>query len=89
MINSRQQIVTKAAASPTPQGVAVSNITDKSFTVSWTTSIPATGFIKLTQTGKPERTILDDRDQDKGVKISGLLIMLRLTPFLLQKAIDL
>ena len=66
MINSRQQIVTKAAASPTPQGVAVSNITDKSFTVSWTTSIPATGFIKLTQTGKPERTILDDRDQDRG-----------------------
>lgn len=66
MINSRQQIVTKAAASPTPQGVAVSNITDKSFAVSWTTSASATGFIKLSQTGKPERTILDDRDQDKG-----------------------
>lgn len=66
MINSRQQIVTKAAASPTPQGVAVSNITDKSFTVSWTTSAPAAGFVKLSQTGKPERTILDDRDQDKG-----------------------
>jgi hypothetical protein len=65
MLNSRQQIVIKAAASPTPQNVALSNLTDKSFTVSWTTSVPATGFIKLTGAGKQERTILDDRDKDK------------------------
>ncbi|MBI5355995.1 hypothetical protein HZB78_00075 [Candidatus Collierbacteria bacterium] len=66
LINARQQIVTKAAASPTPQNVALSNLTDKSFTVSWTTAVPATGFIKLTGAGKPERTILDDRDKDAG-----------------------
>lgn len=66
MVNSRQQVMTKVAASPTPQGVAVSNITDRSFTVSWTTTFPATGFIKLMPQGKPERIILDDRDKDKG-----------------------
>ncbi|MBI2309723.1 fibronectin type III domain-containing protein [Candidatus Collierbacteria bacterium] len=67
MINSRQQVVTKVAASPTPQGVALSNITDRSFTVSWTTAFPATGFIKLMPQGKlSEKIILDDRDRDKG-----------------------
>lgn len=67
IINSRQQVVTKAAASPTPQGVALSNITARSFTVSWTTSVPATGFIKLMpQDKKAEKIILDDRDRDKG-----------------------
>jgi len=65
MINSRQQLVIKAAVAPTPQGVAISNITDRSFTVSWTTTFPASGFIKLIPQGKPERIILDDRDKDK------------------------
>lgn len=66
MINSRQQLVTRAVVAPTPQGVALSNITDRSFTVSWTTTIPAGGFIKLMPQGKPERIILDDRDKEKG-----------------------
>ena len=65
MINSRQQLVTKAAVAPTPQGVAISNITDRSFTVSWTTTFPASGFIKLIPQGKPERIILDDRDKNQ------------------------
>lgn len=66
MVNNRQQLVTKAAVAPTPQGVALSNITDRSFTVSWTTMIPASGFIKLMPPGKSERIILDDRDKEKG-----------------------
>lgn len=66
MVNSRQQLVTKAAIAPTPQGVTLSNITDRSFTVSWTTMIPAGGFIKLMPPGKSERIILDDRDKEKG-----------------------
>ena len=65
MINSRQQLVTKAELSPTPQDVAISNITDRSFTASWTTTFPASGFIKLMPQGKSERIILDDRDKDK------------------------
>ena len=67
MINSRQQLVTKAAVLPAPDGVALSNITDRSFTVSWTTSIPATGFIKLMPQAKlSEKIIPDDRDRDGG-----------------------
>ena len=66
MINSRQQLIPKAAASPTPQGVALSNVTDTSFTVSWTTTISATGFIKLMSQGKSDRIILDGRDNNNG-----------------------
>lgn len=65
MINSRQQLIPEAAASPMPQGVVLSNITDTSFTVSWTTMIPATGFIKLTSQGKSDIIILDSRDKNK------------------------
>jgi len=65
MINSRQQLVSKAAVSPTPQGVTLSNITDRSFTVSWTTPTSASGFIKLmSKDKKADKVILDDRDKN-------------------------
>lgn len=46
LINSQQEFNLGATAEIAPKNVRVSNITDKSFTVSWTTDIETSAFIK-------------------------------------------
>lgn len=46
LINSKQIFKLSANIDATPKNVRLANITDSSFTVTWTTDIPSNGFIK-------------------------------------------
>jgi len=55
----------KAAASMVPSNISIVNITDRSFTVIWTTDEPATGIIMYTKKGNSDSSIAYDvRDQE-------------------------
>lgn len=45
LTKNRQSINSSADSNPEPKNVRVSNITDKSLSISWTTDIPSKGFI--------------------------------------------
>lgn len=53
---------TTAGGSVAPSNVAITNISDKGFTVVWTTSDPATGAVKLISSKSTPSTFFDDRD---------------------------
>lgn len=56
-------------ASPTdvPQNIRITNITDSSFTITYTTDATVVGTVNLTNTGDKPQIILDDRDQASGI----------------------
>lgn len=51
-----------ASGSVTPLSVFVTNVTDTSVTIVWTTSAPATGIVKLAATKRMPAVYFDDRD---------------------------
>ncbi len=56
-----------AAAEETPNKVAVSNISDSSFTVSWSTERAAPGFVQYSEKATdPDLVVSDERDQLNG-----------------------
>lgn len=53
----------RARPEVTPKQIKVTNITDKSFTVSWITDAPASGFIQFGLNEEINLTAQDDRDE--------------------------
>lgn len=60
-------IFQNAAPSDNPQNVRITNISDSSFTVTYTTDTSVIGTITLTKDGEKPEVILDDRDEQSGV----------------------
>lgn len=52
--------ISRASVSPKPKGVVITNISDTSFTATWTTADPATGAISIVS--PKERVVFDERD---------------------------
>lgn len=56
-----------ASAEETPINVKISNVTDTSFTVTWTSAKSLPGFIQYGEgTADPDLVVSDERDQQKG-----------------------
>lgn len=74
LVKQRQQLSSKAAeAAPTPENIAVSNITEKSFTVSWTTATPVIGYLQTGLAGDSlSRRVADDRDQQLAAPVAAV-----------------
>lgn len=63
----RPQLKTSQAAPETkPQQIQISNITEKSFTVSWVTAEPATGFLSYGENSQTKYVARDIRDEISG-----------------------
>ena len=58
---SYSRAVTTASGSIQPANVIITNVTDTTFTVSWTTELPATGAISLT-TPQGTQVLFDEQD---------------------------
>ncbi|MBI5449233.1 hypothetical protein HY948_02840 [Candidatus Gottesmanbacteria bacterium] len=60
---------TIASGSIQPQNIAISNVTDSSFSVVWTTESPATGIIEIRGSDGKKQIFFDERDTNvKSVK---------------------
>ena len=67
LISSKQLLFLKANAGEEPVYVTLTNISDTSFSVSWTTNVPATGTIVYgTNENSLDQRTADDRDQESG-----------------------
>ncbi len=53
---------TKASGSREPKQIRVTNVSDASFTVSWTTELPTTGTLLVSTKGKANKIYFDERD---------------------------
>ena len=53
---------TKASGSREPKQIRVTNVSDSSFTVSWTTELPTTGTLLVSTKGKSNKIYFDERD---------------------------
>lgn len=58
------RLPTAATQSQEPQNVQITNVTDGSFTMTWTTSGPATGTLFVSSPRERGRTVFDERDSD-------------------------
>lgn len=56
------RIPSVASGSQKPENIRVANVTDASFTVSWTTQLPATGTLLVSSTERNNRLYYDERD---------------------------
>ncbi len=57
----------RAGPEHTPKQIQITNLTDKSFTVSWITDAPTSGFVRYGQSASSLNTTeIDDRDQVSG-----------------------
>lgn len=57
----------RATVEETPQNLKVTNITDNSLVISWTTQKATSGYVQYGEAGKgPDLVVSDDRDQEKG-----------------------
>lgn len=65
LVETATRLNTQASVSLEPAHVQISNITDTSVTITWTTSAPATGAITVLQ---PKLFIQDERDIDGSLK---------------------
>ncbi len=65
-VKSYTELRSKASVGETPDGVQISNITDTSFTVSYTTKEQVTGVINYGSDSKFGQVVLDDRDRETG-----------------------
>ena len=61
------RLSTKAAVDTTPKNVQVSNITDTSFTVSYTTDDPTSGSVAFGTKDSLNQVALDNRDRKTGI----------------------
>jgi len=67
LVNSRQGLLIKAGPTEAPKNVKISNKGSNTFTVSWTTDTPVTGFIKYSENPAKITTPAGDiRDQISG-----------------------
>ena len=67
LVNSRQGLLTKAGPTEAPKNVKISNLGSNTFTVSWTTDTPVTGFLKYSENPAKITTPAGDiRDQISG-----------------------
>lgn len=60
-------IFQNAAPSDNPQNIRITNISDSSFTVTYTTDTSVIGTITFAKDGEKPEVILDDRDEQSGV----------------------
>lgn len=60
-----QNLQKKAAESTNPSNITSANITDRAFTILWTTSKPTTGMITITQENGKSVTAYDIRNKKK------------------------
>lgn len=65
LVQKGQNLFLKAGPELTPKQMKITNITDRSFSVSWITDAQTSGFLKY-GTDQPENTAGDDRDQLSG-----------------------
>jgi hypothetical protein len=67
LVNNRQGLITKAGPTESPKNVKISNLGSNSFTVSWTTDTPVTGYLKYSENpAKITSPAGDIRDQISG-----------------------
>lgn len=67
LVNSRQGLVTKAGPTEAPKNVKISNKGSNTFTVSWTTDTPVTGYLNYSENpAKINSPAGDIRDQISG-----------------------
>jgi hypothetical protein len=67
LVNSRQGLLTKAGPTEAPKNVKISNKGSNTFSVSWTTDTPVTGYIKYSENPAKITTPAGDvRDQISG-----------------------
>jgi hypothetical protein len=67
LVNGRQGLLTKAGPTEAPKNVKISNLGASTFSVSWTTDTPVTGFIKYSENPAKITTPGGDiRDQISG-----------------------
>lgn len=66
IINNGQLIQTEASPAYTPKDIRITNLSDTSFTVSYTTEEKAIGSISYQTENDPSKIALDDRDQPTG-----------------------
>jgi hypothetical protein len=67
LVNNRQGLLTKAGPTESPKNVKVSNLGSSTFTVSWTTDTPVTGYLKYSEDPAKITTPAGDiRDQISG-----------------------
>jgi hypothetical protein len=67
LVNSRQGLITKAGPTEAPKNVKISNKGSNTFTVSWTTDTPVTGYLKYSENPAKINTPAGDiRDQISG-----------------------
>lgn len=52
----------KASESQQPDNVEVTNISDVTYTISWTTQLPSSGAVLVNTSGRPNRIYYDERD---------------------------
>ena len=64
----QQTLTSKAASDLTPRDLKISNIEDKSVSISWVTDVLATGFILYSQGGEADERALDDLDQETPIE---------------------
>ncbi|MFH0937398.1 MAG: fibronectin type III domain-containing protein [Candidatus Daviesbacteria bacterium] len=64
LVGQQTHLFSKADVSITPQNIKITNISDNSFTISWTTQKSTTGFIKFGENQSLGNSLLDERDQD-------------------------
>lgn len=68
LVSRQQQLASKASsAAPIPERVTISNISDRSFSVSWVTSTPTSGYLLVGKSGQSlSQRVADDRDKQTG-----------------------
>jgi len=67
LVNNRQGMLIKAGPTEAPKNVKISNLGSSTFTVSWTTDTPVTGYVKYSENPAKIKTPAGDiRDQISG-----------------------
>lgn len=67
LVNNRQGLQTKAGPTESPKNVKITNASTNTFSVSWTTDTPVTGFLRYSENpGKVTTPAGDIRDQISG-----------------------
>ncbi|OGD09249.1 hypothetical protein A2397_02855 [Candidatus Amesbacteria bacterium RIFOXYB1_FULL_44_23] len=72
LVQNQSQKNALASAENTPNKVAVSNISDSSFVVSWVTDKATVGFVQYGEGQSLDMVVTDDRDQERGSVQSSL-----------------
>lgn len=62
LILQEQELITKATPDVTPQNITLTNIEDRTLTISWQTTTAVASFISYGQNSPDEQTALDERD---------------------------